>query len=470
MIEKKKELAKKTFIIGIGKLCTQFMSFFLLPLYTAALSTSEYGLVDVINTYVSLLMPIFTLQLEQGIFRFLIDAREDKKRIKEITSTVISLMILISLVYSFLITVVGIFFDIQYSQLLLLNLLAIGFSNILLQIVRGLGNNIVYSIGSFITALTTILFNIAFILFLHCGTAGMLFSTVLANTVCCIYLIWAEKIYSHYSICLFEKKLLKDLLKYSIPLIPNTISWWIVSASDRTIVSCFLGVASNGILSIAHKFSSVYSIIYNIFNLTWTESAALYMDEKDGEAYMNEVLRTVFNLFTAANMCIIACMPFVFSYLVDPSYYNAYHQIPIQMLASLFNVIAGLYSVVYVAKKLTNEIAKTTILAAAINISIHLILIKFTGLYAASFSSLIAYIVLALIREKDTQKYKRLKIPKKSIIVAIFVYSIIFTGYYSKIRSFQIIVLVVTVIYAININIEFIKSCIVEIINKIKQL
>lgn len=463
MESKKKELAKNTVIIGVGKMCTQFISFLLLPLYTAALSVKEYGIVDILNTYVSLLMPIFTLQLEQGIFRFLLDSRGDNKAIKNIISTVTLFMSIMSVMYAFIIFGIGKVMNIQYSELLVLNLITMAGSNILLQVIRGLGNNLAYSIGSFVTAITTILLNIAFILFFRWGATGMLLATAIANAVCCVFLCINQNLFQFFSIYSFKKDLLKQLLKYSIPLVPNTISWWVVSASDRTIVSFFLGIASNGLLSIAHKFSSMYNVIYNIFNLTWTESVALYMDDKDGESYMNSVLQTVFNLFVTANVGIIACMPFVFFILVDKSYYDAYYQIPIQMLAALFNVIAGLYSVVYIAKKLTNQIAKTTVLAAVINVGVHLLLIKTMGLYASSISSLIAYMVLALVRYKGTKKYKNLRIPAKYIFMAILSYVIVFVGYYSKNRILQLGVLIIVVMYALLVNNKLIKSCLKKI-------
>lgn len=469
MEDRKKELAKNTAIIGIGKLCTQFISFLLLPLYTATLSTSEYGMVDIINTYISLLMPIFTFQLEQGVFRFLIDARDNQTKIKTTFSTITSFVFVVSVIYAAIIFFVSEVFNIQYSVCLLLNLLSMGFSNIFLQTVRGLGNNLAYSVGSFITALATILFNIAFIVFLRWGVTGMLLATAFANTICCVFLIFSQGLYKIYSPSFFEKKVLIELMRYSVPLIPNTISWWVVSASDRTIVTWFLGVSANGILSISHKFSSMYNVIQSIFNLTWAESATLYMNAPDGEAYMNAVLKTVFNIFASVNVAIITIIPFIFSILVDEAYYAAYYQIPIHMLASLFNVIAGLYSVVYVVKKATSEIAKTTVFAAIINIIVHFVLIKLIGLYAASISSLIAYMVLAIIRYFDAQKYKRLKLSPKSLIAAIAAYVLAFIGYYSQNRIVQVFVLCIVIVYAISSNLQFIKSCFVEIYHHIQR-
>ena len=72
-MSREKSLVKNTFIIALGKISTQFISFLLLPLYTALLTTEEYGTVDLFNTFVRLLLPIATLMIEQAAFRFLLE-------------------------------------------------------------------------------------------------------------------------------------------------------------------------------------------------------------------------------------------------------------------------------------------------------------------------------------------------------------------------------------------------------------
>jgi O-antigen/teichoic acid export membrane protein len=85
-MNKKKQFAKTTIIIFFGKVCTQLISFFLLPLYTAYLATEEYGIVDLIQTYVTLFVPIITMELEMSIFRFIIDARGKEKDTEKLIS------------------------------------------------------------------------------------------------------------------------------------------------------------------------------------------------------------------------------------------------------------------------------------------------------------------------------------------------------------------------------------------------
>ena len=77
-MSKKSELIKNTLILALGKVFTQLISFLLLPIYTIFLSPAEYGVVDLITTYMILSVPLITVQLEMAAFRFLVDARDNE--------------------------------------------------------------------------------------------------------------------------------------------------------------------------------------------------------------------------------------------------------------------------------------------------------------------------------------------------------------------------------------------------------
>ena len=85
------------------------------------------------------------------------------------------------------------------------------------------------------------------------------------------------------------------------------------------------------------------------------------------------------------------------NWFINGSYHEAYYNIPIYLIASLFYVVVGLLGVVYVTTKRTSEIAKTTIFAAVINIVVHLALIHFIGIYAAIISTLFLIMQLQCI-------------------------------------------------------------------------
>lgn len=462
-------LIKNTVIITIGKICTQLITFLLLPVYTAVLTTKEYGTVDLLNSLVSLCLPIVTFQIEQGLFRYLIDNRNNQREIRKIITTSMSAITCQSILYVCLFLFIAPFINNEYKYFLLTNVIVCIYSNIMLQISRGLGDNKNYALGSFITAVTTVLLNVVFIVIFRWGAYGMLTASLIGNIVCCCFLFLVKKIYLYIDFKAFSKNLLDKLWKYSIPLIPNAISWWIFNSSDRIIVSSVLGVGSNGILSAAYKFSSVYVTIYNIFNMTWTESASLHIYDEDCDKFFSNIMNKTLRIFTAICFIIIVFMPFVFPIMINNKFNEAYNQIPILMLASLFNVVAGLIGAIYLAKKDTKAIAKTSIWSAIINIIINLGLIKFIGLYAASISTLFSYLLLSIYRLYDVKKYITININKLFLISGLVLIPTIFICYYLNKMVINIIIIVIVVIYSIIINrgsirmiMRFIKKLIVK--------
>lgn len=461
-------MVKNTIIITIGKICTQLITFFMLPVYTAILSTEEYGIVDLLNTLVSLCLPIVTFQIEQALFRHLIDSRENESEIKNTISTTVITTIIQSIIYLIIFCIVAPFIHNDYKYFLATNVIACIFSSIMLQISRGLGDNKKYAVGSFITAFITVILNIVFIVLFKWGAYGMLAASLIGNIVCSIYILITKKVYKYINIKSYSKNLLKKLWKYSMPLIPNAISWWIFNSSDRIIVSSVLGIAQNGILSASYKFSSVYITIYNIFNMTWTESASLHINDKDSSEFFSKIINTTLKLFTAICFGIIAFMPFAFPLMINEKFGEAYNQIPILMLSSLFNVVVGLLSVIYIAKKDTKAVAKTSIMAAIINLVVNLCLINFIGLYAASISTLASYLIMSIYRLYDVKKYITIKLDKKFVIISIIMMLALLVSYYINNLYLNVIIVLITILYAWLVNRNSIQS-IIDVI-KIKFL
>ena len=159
-MSKKKELAKNTIIIFLGKVCTQLISFLLLPLYTSYLLTEEYGLVDLVTTYVTLIVPIITMELEMSVFRYLVDCRKDKNETKKVFSNDFIILLSSLTIFVVLYLIVTCFWKFGYRFLILLDIVICTFSGNFLQIARGVGRTLDYAISCIITGVSTILLNI----------------------------------------------------------------------------------------------------------------------------------------------------------------------------------------------------------------------------------------------------------------------------------------------------------------------
>ena len=469
-MNKNKELVKNTIIIFIGKFCTQFITLLLLPLYTHFLSTEDYGYIDLIQTYLTFFIPLILLKIDAGIFRFLIDARKSEEEKNKIITNGIFIMFVELIISTILFAVAVKIFSIKYSILIVMNLISLSVLTFLLQIVRGIGKNKQYSFSSIIAAIVTIVLNLIFLVGFHKNGKYVLIASLISNIICTIYLLIVNKILKNVKIKYIDKKLIKDLLKYSIPMIPNELSWWIVHVSDRTIISYALGVAANGIYSVSCKFSNILSSIFNIFNLSWQESAALHINDTDKDEFFSNVINKVFNLFICFCIGILACLPFVFELLIKDSYQEAYKYVPILLLANIFSVLIGLIGSIYVAKKMTKEVAKTTMIAAIINLTIDIALIKVIGIYAAAISTLVSYMLLAIYRYIDVQKYVKVKIPIKNIVVNSIIFILVVVLYLYNNIALNVINLLLCILYAIIVNKELLIEFKKVIGKKVKNI
>ena len=298
----------------------------------------------------------------------------------------------------------------------------------------------------------------------------MLLSSVLANLITGIYLSIRVKVYKYINCKFLDKDIINKLLKYSIPLIPNGVIWWIINVSDRTIINIFLGSAANGVYAISNKFSGVFITVYNIFNTSWTESASLHINDHDRDEFFSSTISTMFKLFSCICLGIIAYMPLIFNIMINSQYSEAYNYIPILMISSLFNVIVGLISVVYIAKKLTKEITKTSFWSGIINIVSNLIMIRYIGIYAAAISTLLAFMAMAIYRYIDVQKYVKIRFSKMLIMQTIIMFSITVFIYYKNDLTLNIVNMIVVTLYSFFINRDFINKVLNIIKVKLKKV
>lgn len=472
-MNKKKDLIKNTLIIGLGKVSTQLIAFFLLPLYTLFLSPGEFGTVDLIMTYIALLAPALTLQLEMASFRFLVDARGKEDEKKRVVSNVLWTVSLILCVCTVLFIIFALIVNTRYAGLILLNLWATVFSSLLLQFARGMGDNKKFAIASILTGLTTLGASLALIVYVQMGAEGMLLSIALANIICSVYLSLALRIDRHISFSANDRSLRKKLIAYSFPLVPNGVSWWVINVSDRTIITIFIGVAANGIYAVANKYAAIFSSLFGIFSMSWTESASVHINDKDRDNFFSETFNASIRLFGSLGLGLIVFIPIIFPFMVQPTFNDAYLYIPILIIAAFFNAIVGLYSAIYVAKKLTKQVATTSLIAAAINISLTLIFINLFGLYAAAAATTIAYLAMAIYRHHDIKKYVKITYEKNLFVKMAALYVIAMSFYYTNtvIGNVMSAVTITVIILALNKSvIKVVKNKVISIAGRKRKL
>lgn len=440
-MSKKKDLAKNTLIIGIGKISTQLVSFILLPLYTIYLSPGDYGFIDLALTYVLLIVPAVTMQMEMAVFRFLIDARSDENRKREVISNAFRIVCVATLLLISFYSIFSNFIYIKYGWYVLINICATIFSSFFLQVARGLGDNKKYATASIISGIAMFIFAIFLVVVFDMGVVGILASIIIANLICLAYILISLNLKKYINLGL-NSTLKRDLMRYSIPLIPNGISFWVINASDRTILSIIMGLAANGIYAVSNKFSVVLMSIFGIFNMSWTESISLHIKDKDSDKYISDIINHTIKGFSYMGLLLIAFVPILFKLFIGKLYFDAINYVPILVVGVIFNIIVSMYGAIYVARKETMKVANTTILASVFNISLTLALVKPLGLYGASIATAASYLILMFLRHYDIRKSISIHYNKLAIAGIIVSYLIILIFYYMATLASYIICII----------------------------
>ena len=462
-MNRKKELLKNTVIISIGKISTQVVSFLLLPLYTAKLSSIEYGNYDFILTIATFCAPFLSLLMEESMFRFIIDCKNEEEKIRIISQTVL-FMLTSACVSSVIFIFIIIFFHYKLGIAILfytLSLLLVALANALL---RGLGEITLYSISNFLTSMLIIFFNLVFILIFKLGFEALVISAVFSHVIVSVFIFYKLSIIKYIKISFFDKKQMKQMIKYSLPLVPNALSWNIINISDRLVIMSFLGASYNGLYAISYKFPNVINSFYNYFNIAWKESAVKIINDRN-----EEELRKIYAMIVKI-MCSITCImiggiKFVYPLFINNEYSESIKYVPILALSVYYLSIAGFYGGIFTAYKDTKYLGNTSLFAAVINIIINLLFINKIGLYATALSTLLSSLFLYVFRKIAVRKYVKLHINEEFLFIVISIIQLIIFYYGSELV--QCITLVLVILLAVILNKQLLKGTVLRILKRL---
>lgn len=403
-----KGLAVNTIVLSIGQFLPKLTSFITLPILTGRLTLEEYGTYDLILTVVSLLLPAFTLQISTAVFRFLIDVRDKPDSISEIVSTAYCFIAVTSIV-----VLVAYWFLLPKSSCLITVLICLYYfvdiiSAATLQCSRGLGQNVKYSFSSIVSALLRLMLTVVLVLWLEMALMGAVATLLFADLISTAYLFTSTHIYRYVAIKHFRFELLRDMVSYSWPMVPNSFAMWIMRLSNRLVITAVMGVSANAVFAVAYKIPQILSLAQGAFTLAWQENASLNSSTADASEYYSRMFKIVSKLMAGVMCLILAFAPLLFALLIQGDYDEAYIHIPILLLAMFFYSLSTYLGGIYVAYKKTRSIGVTTVVAAAVNLIINIIGIGAFGLYAASGAMLISFMLLCFYRMRHVTKISRL--------------------------------------------------------------
>ena len=405
-----KYLLKNVGLLTLSNFGSKILVFLLVPIYTRLLSTEEYGIYDIYLTTITLLIPILSLNIVEGVMRFALDKKIEKSSVFSIGIKIIIKSVLyctILMVINYFTNFISIFN--KYPQYFLLYYVLNIIYDLVTQFAKSIDKIFDFAVASILNSLTMLLLNILFLVVFKMKLNGYFLANCLAFALPVMYLTIRLKLWKYIKIKSNDNELKKQMIKYSSPLILNNIGWWITNASDRYILTVMKGLSENGIYSVSYKIPSVLNVVQTIFSQAWIMSAVKAYNEQE-EEFISQTYKTYNCVFVLLCSIIIIFTKLITKILVANDFYIAWKYAPFLMISVLFTSLSNFLAGLFAASKESKIMGRTTIVGAVINIILNVILIYFIGTMGAAISTMVSYMVVWFSRFKMLKNIINLKI------------------------------------------------------------
>lgn len=406
-MSKYKKLLNDSVLFGISDFATKFVQFALMPLFTIVLTTSEYGEVELIINIVELLIPVLSLGLIESVFRFSIDSANSKRSILS-NSMVISIMglLFLSIIFMFFKNQINNIYYVYVSLLYLIKIVSLNFG----QFARGAGYLRVYTFASVNRAVSLAISAFILLLVYKLGITGYLASIFISELIYILTLIAYKTLKNDVTILSMDKKLLKKMILYSLPTVPNVTFLWINQLAGRYIIATFLGLEQAGLYVAASKVPALINIISSIFLQTWTIAAAKNVNSEDKSTFNSTVYVYYSMIVQLAVSGLLLVLPFISLLLLQNDFFNGAHYSALLIYSALFNCYSAYFGAFFGAAMNNRMLMVSSIVGGAVNIILSFALIGSLGIIGILVSTVISSFIILFLRYYYTRGISLVKI------------------------------------------------------------
>lgn len=451
----KMRLLKTSGIYSLVQILQKCIGLILIPVYTGLLSPDEKGIVDVIVPIVAFLSIFYSLALNSAVIRFYVDYKDDSKKLKEFWGTCISFVIINSFVLTSVIIIFKKFFimpmanGIEFYPYIFLGMISITLNpiyTIFQSTLQAKEESRRYASNNLSYFIVNLALNLILIVGLRLGALGSLLALAITDV---IFFIYTLIVFLPTVTLKINKVYLGQGLKYSLPLLPHSLSGWAVSMLDRLFLNGILNRAATSIYSTAAQFGNLINVLTSAINqayVPWFFERMKEKEKNEKEIIKMVELLTLVYCFLAMGMSLFG--PEIFKLVVNERYYEGWKVIPFISFAFVFN---GMYyffvNPLFYNKRGVKFIAIGTFSGALLNSILNFLLIPKLAGIGAGIASLISMILSCILVYFISNKIEPLKfnvikmfsitfgflfislaafkIPDNSLIISILIKSII---------------------------------------------
>lgn len=457
-----KRLGINSIYTFIGNVGPQFISFLLVPFYTYWLSQEDFGIQDIILTYMGFAVPYVSLGLYESIFLFPKDRSLDEQR--KYFSSAINVVIfsLLFLLVIWLLLPVSLHQAILpgklggYEFYMIMLIIASSFQRLIQGFARSLDKMSVYSITGIIYAIIVLILSLSLVP--HYGIKGYFISFLTATIMSSIYTFLGLKGWLYYRIRSTRKDYISVMLKYSLPMVPNATMWWVVNSINRPIMLSSMGIEQVGIYALAGKFPSIINTLFSVFFYALQISVIEEFHKSNYSSFYNNVFRIIYMSLIGIVFFFMLFGDLLFRILVDEKFYSAVYYVPIISLGALIVSISTYVGITFTAIKKSVYFLYSSVIAAIVAVIANYLLIPRYGIMGACMAICLSQLSMLLYRWYKSVKYVNFEKKVRLSLITTFFILALFSYYCIENVVFKQVIIVGLLLAICLCNMDMVNS------------
>lgn len=415
-------------LLTIATFLPKALMFFMLPLYTRYLGTDDYGTADLVNTTVSLLLPIFTLQVQDAVLRFAIKREYSMQDIFTVAfriSFIGGLILVGGVVGARTFSLFSI--DNRIAIFLCINYFTGSLNNISAYFLRGIDKVQAITVGSILEAIITVICNLLFLIVFRWGLYGYLIANSIGAIVKITYYFMKAKLYAYIKRYISNEYITKEMIKISIPMIFSALAWWINNASDKYFLRYYCNLSVVGVYAAASKIPSVLVSFGDVIAKAYSISAIKEFDKNDTDGFLGESYETISFAMIAICSALMIGNVFLAKFLFAKDFYDAWIYVPPLLMSVMINQFSESCTNIILAVGKTTLISYGAVAGAIVNTICNFGFIPHWGGYGAAIATVIGFFVAWQIKYHGMQRYAHIKhnVMKEAVAVLLLVIQMI---------------------------------------------
>lgn len=389
----------------ISTFFSQSISVLTIPIFTRILEPTDYGILSLYSTFISIFGIIYGLGIRSAVVRFYYDGKHGYKKFLGNALTIYLIWTInISLVLMVYMKPVSIFFQLPIA------VVGYGLATVFFQEVFVLYESYLQALKKSQTvSLVSIIRRVAVVsisvLLIICYNDEKYYGKIHAILITMVILsIWSAGNLFKIARINFNREQTILTLKYSIPILAHLLGHTVIALSDRIVIGYYVGAKEVGLYSFAYSIGMIQQLFGRGIILAWTPTFYEYMKNREYNKVEDILVKiTALNILFCSGLVLFTKeIAIVFA---KSNYHEALDIVPVILISYLFFFVYSIYSNYAAYAKKTISISAITLLVAALNILLNLILVPRLGYLVASMTTLATYFLLALANYLNAKRF-----------------------------------------------------------------